>query len=70
MKIVIGSDHAGFELKKDLRAYLEEQKVEVLDLGVQSERPVDYPEIGCRVAERVAQGEFPRGMVICGSGSL
>jgi ribose 5-phosphate isomerase B len=68
MKIVIGSDHAGFELKEDLRTYLKEQNVEVEDLGVLSEAPVDYPDIGAVVAEKVAQGEFERGILICGSG--
>jgi ribose 5-phosphate isomerase B len=68
MKIVIGSDHAGFELKEELRTYLREQNVEVEDLGVPSEAPADYPDIGAAVAEKVARGEFPRGILICGSG--
>ena len=68
MKIVIGSDHAGFELKEDLRTYLREQNVEVEDLGVQSETPADYPDTGAAVAEKVARGEFERGILVCGSG--
>jgi ribose 5-phosphate isomerase B len=68
MKIVIGSDHAGFELKEDLRTYLREQNVEVEDLGVPNEAPADYPDIGAGVAEKVSQGEFERGILICGSG--
>ncbi len=68
MKIVIGSDHAGFELREDLRTYLREQNVEVEDLGVPSEAPADYPDIGAVVAEKVARGEFERGILICGSG--
>ncbi len=68
MKIVIGSDHAGFELKEDLRAYLREQNFEVVDLGVQSESPADYPDIGRAVAERVSKGEFERGLLVCGTG--
>ena len=68
MKIVLGSDHAGFELKEDLRAYLAEQKVEVIDLGVYNEEPVDYPDIGASVAQKVSRGEIGRGILICGSG--
>ncbi len=68
MKIVIGSDHAGFELKEDLRTYLKAQDVEVEDLGVLSEVPADYPDIGAVVAEKVARGEFERGILVCGSG--
>jgi len=68
MKLVIGSDHAGFELKEDLRRYLKEQDIDVEDLGVSSEAPVDYPDIGAIVAEKVARREFERGILICGSG--
>lgn len=68
MKISLGSDHAGFELKADLRGYLAEQKVEVIDLGVYNEDPVDYPDIGASVAQKVSRGEVDRGILICGSG--
>jgi ribose 5-phosphate isomerase B len=68
MKIAIGSDHAGFELKEDLRKYLGEQNIEVEDLGVKSESPADYPDIGAAVAGKVARGEFDRGILICGTG--
>jgi len=68
MKIVLGSDHAGFELKEDLRAYLAEQKIEAADLGVYNGEPVDYPDIGASVAEKVSRGEVERGILICGSG--
>ncbi len=66
--MVLGSDHAGFELKEDLKAYLQEKGVEVVDLGVPDETPVDYPDIGQRVAEKISRGEFSRGILICGSG--
>jgi len=68
MKIVLGSDHAGFELKEDLRAALVEQKVGVIDLGAYNEEPVDYPDIGASVAGKVSRGEVGRGILICGSG--
>ena len=68
MKIAIGCDHAGFELKEDLRVYLRERGVEVFDLGTSDGAPVDYPEIGMAVAEKVSTGAIPRGILICGTG--
>jgi ribose 5-phosphate isomerase B len=68
MKIGLGSDHAGFELKEDLRSYLAGQKIEAIDMGAYNEGPVDYPDIGARVAEKVSRGEIDRGILICGSG--
>jgi ribose 5-phosphate isomerase B len=68
MRIAVGSDHAGFELKEDLRAFLAEQQVQVLDLGAFSGAPVDYPDVAVKVAEKVAGGEVERGLLICGTG--
>jgi ribose 5-phosphate isomerase B len=68
MQIAIGSDHAGFELKEDLRKFLKERGLVVLDLGAPDETPVDYPEIGRAVSEKVSTGEIPRGILICGTG--
>ena len=69
MNIAIGSDHAGFELKKICRAYLEKNtKYAVTDMGVFSRRSSDYPKIAHKVAKAVAQGEYRRGILICGSG--
>jgi len=68
MKIALGSDHAGYELKEDLRAYLAELKIEALDLGTFSEDSADYPDVAVKVAEKVARGEVERGLLICGTG--
>ncbi len=68
MKIALGSDHAGFELKEDLRVCLAAEKIEFLDLGTYSEDPVDYPDIGALVAQTVSRGEVSRGVLVCGSG--
>jgi ribose 5-phosphate isomerase B len=68
MKIAIGSDHAGFELKEHLRKYLKERGLDVVDLGPADETPVDYPEIAMAVAEKVSTGKIPRGILICGTG--
>jgi ribose 5-phosphate isomerase B len=68
MKIGLGSDHAGLELKEDLRAYLGDQKIEVVDLGTYGGEPVDYPDIGAQVARKVMRGEVERGILVCGTG--
>ncbi len=68
MKIALGSDHAGFELKEDLRAYLAELQVDAQDLGAFSQEAVDYPEVAGKVAGKVARGEVERGLLICGAG--
>ena len=67
-KIVIGSDHAGFELKKTVKACLTDAGWKVSDAGTYEEAPVDYPDFGCKVAAMVSSGEFERGILICGSG--
>jgi ribose-5-phosphate isomerase (EC 5.3.1.6) len=68
LKIIIGSDHAGFSLKEALKKPLAEADVEILDVGAHSSEPVDYPDFGRKVAEKVSSGEFARGILICGSG--
>ncbi len=68
MNIVMGSDHAGFELKEDLRAYLGELDIPVVDLGVKTDDPTDYPDIAAAVADKISRREFERGILICGSG--
>ena len=69
MKLVIGSDHAGFELKEELRADLAAAGHEVIDLGAYKVEPEDdYPDYAVKVGEAVKAGVAPRGIVICGSG--
>ena len=67
MKITIGSDHAGFELKEKVKEYLKQSKHETEDLGAFSEEPVDYPLIAKAVAKKVAKTSST-GILICGSG--
>ena len=69
MKIAIGSDHAGFQYKEKIRAFLEDLGHIVTDFGTHSEDPVDYPLFIRPVAEAVARGEFERGIVLGGSGN-
>ncbi len=68
MRVAIGSDHAGFELKEALRDYLNDLKHDVLDLGTYGTTPVDYPDYAEAVGVTVRQGKADRGIMICGSG--
>jgi len=68
MKIVVGSDHAGFALKQEMAALLRECGHEVLDVGTDSTAPVDYPDFAEALALAVREGRAERGVLICGSG--
>jgi ribose 5-phosphate isomerase B len=68
MKIAIGSDHGGFELKVVLTKFLRERKMQVKDFGTHSKESCDYPLIGFEVAKAVSQKEFERGVLICKTG--
>lgn len=68
MRIAIGSDHAGFPLKEEIKRFLGEIGIEVEDFGTFSDDAIDYPDIGFPLAEAVAQGKFGRGILICGTG--
>jgi RpiB/LacA/LacB family sugar-phosphate isomerase len=68
MKIVVGSDHAGFELKQEIAAALEASGHEVLDVGTDSIAPVDYPDFAEKVGLAVVEKRAERGVLICGSG--
>ena len=68
MRVALGSDHAGFELKQVLRGHLRDHGFEVRDLGTTSTEPVDYPDFAEAVALSVIRGETERGILICGSG--
>ena len=69
MKLVIASDHAGFPLKEELRAFLAQAGHEVTDLGAFTVDPQDdYPDFAEKVGKAILQGVAPRGILICGSG--
>ena len=68
MKIAIGADHAGFELKQRLRAKLERAGHAVTDAGTTSTESVDYPDYAGAVARDVAAGRADRGILVCASG--
>lgn len=68
MKIVIGCDHAAFQLKNILKAYLAEQGITVEDAGTHGVESVNYPDYAKKVASAVSKGEFDRGILLCGTG--
>jgi len=68
MKIAIGADHAGFEVKEKIKRQLEEMNLEVEDLGTNSGDSVDYPDFGAAVGREVASGKADEGIIVCGSG--
>jgi ribose 5-phosphate isomerase B len=68
MRLVLGADHAGYELKKELVEFLKSLGHEVEDVGTYSTAPVDYPDYAQAVAETIIAGKAERGVVICGSG--
>lgn len=69
MKIAIGCDHAGFELKEKLKSFIESKGWEVKDFGTYSEERADYPDFAHLVAEAVEKKEFDYGLLMCGSGN-
>jgi RpiB/LacA/LacB family sugar-phosphate isomerase len=68
MRLVLGSDHAGYEMKQELAEYLRAVGHEVSDVGTYSPTPVDYPDYAQAVADAVLDGRAERGVLICGSG--
>ncbi len=69
MNIIIGSDHAGFDLKEEIKRFLSERGDYIIkDMGAFSHEPVDYPIIAHKVAKNIAERKFNRGILLCGSG--
>lgn len=69
MKIAIGNDHAGTELKLKILRYLKENNHTVINVGTDTHESVDYPDFAHQVGQKVDQGETEKGIVICGSGN-
>jgi ribose 5-phosphate isomerase B len=68
MRIAIASDHAAFDLKGVLAAWLRDEGHEVIDLGPDSDARVDYPDFGYKLGAAIAVGTADRGVALCGSG--
>lgn len=67
-KIIIGSDHAGFNLKEKIKSFLNESEYEVYDIGVYSLESSDYPVIAKELASKISNKEYDKGILICGTG--
>ncbi|KLU67067.1 ribose-5-phosphate isomerase B [Desulfosporosinus acididurans] len=68
MRVVLGADHGGYELKEAIRGHLESQGYEVLDVGTYSTDSVDYPMYGFAVGNAILKGEADLGIAVCGTG--
>lgn len=68
MRLAIGCDHVGVELKEHIKQYLIKQGHEITDFGTDSKERTDYPIYGEKVAKAVSRGEYDRGILICGTG--
>ena len=68
MKIAIGCDHGGYELKRYIKTVLDDMNIESIDFGTTSTDPIDYPIYAVKVAKAVANKEVDKGILICGSG--
>lgn len=68
MKLVLASDHGGYELKEEIKKHLEEKGYAFEDIGTHSKESVDYPEYGRAAAEFVASGKADKGILCCGTG--
>ncbi|MDW7662942.1 MAG: ribose 5-phosphate isomerase B [Bacillota bacterium] len=68
MKVALGSDHGGFNLRLTIKAHLEQKGYEVIDFGVDKKESVDYPDYALKVAESITSGECELGVLVCGTG--
>jgi ribose 5-phosphate isomerase B len=68
VKILVASDHGGFELKSKIVNLLKNKKIQVEDLGSDSSESVDYPDYALKVAERISRGQADAGVLVCGTG--
>ncbi len=68
MTIALASDHAGFLLKEYIKKYFIKNHIEILDLGTDSEKSVDYPDFGELIAKNILDGKADRGVAMCGTG--
>lgn len=67
--ILLGADHLGLSLKNSLKNHLQDKGYKVEDVGVDSEDPVDYPDVGEKLARKIANGDSTRGILCCGTGA-
>ncbi|MDT8860441.1 ribose 5-phosphate isomerase B [Alkalihalobacillus sp. MEB130] len=68
MKVAIASDHGGIHIRKEIMSVMDELQISYEDFGCECDTSVDYPDYALPVAEKVASGEFDRGILVCGTG--
>lgn len=68
MKIALGSDHAGWFLKEEIKKYLSLSKIDFKDFGSYNKEPCDYPDYALKVCEAILSGNFEKGVLFCGTG--
>lgn len=68
MKIVIGSDHVGYDYKEEIKEYLADKNIQVIDVGTFGKKRCDYPVSGYKAAKKIVEGEADAGILICGTG--
>ena len=68
VRIIIGSDHAAYDLKEKVKVFLIDKHIHIEDIGSYSKDSVDYPDYGIKVATEVSRGKFERGILMCGTG--
>ncbi|BAU26455.1 ribose 5-phosphate isomerase B [Aneurinibacillus soli] len=68
MKVALAADHGGYDLKEEIKQYLDSVGISYEDFGCTCEQSVDYPDYALPVAEKVAEGQFDRGILVCGTG--
>ena len=68
MRIAVGSDHRGIQMREKVLSLLKTMGQEPIDVGTHEDEDVDYPDVAAKVAEKVSRGEVDRGVLICGTG--
>lgn len=68
MRLALGADHAGYELKEELKDFFAQREIDYYDFGTYDTKSTDYSDWGIKVAQAVAKGKFERGILICGTG--
>ncbi len=68
MKIIIGNDHGAIKLKKEILKFLKKENIEIVDIGVNTEDSVDYPDIAQKACKTYLEGDFDFGILLCGTG--
>ena len=69
IKVILGADHLGLPLKNSIKEHLMDNNYEVEDIGVNENNPIDYPDIGEKLAKEIASSRYQRGILFCGTGA-